>query len=147
MIKTAATFAEEGFLCSEAVLLAISRILNIESSLIPRIGTGFGAGIARNGEICGALAGGIIGLGIKYGRQLPKLDKDRRPYWYAKIFVDRFRNKLGDTSCPGLLKLDLSKKSDYEKYHVKRMWENQCREYIRIATGLAFDILEENNDK
>lgn len=144
MIETASIFAEKGFLCSEAVLMAISKSLSMESPLIPRIATGFGAGIARGGEVCGALSGGIIGLGLKYGRQKPSRDERKRPYWYANILVKRFRDKLGNTSCPGLLNLDLAKQVDYEKYQVEKMWENQCREYIKSAAGIAFDILEEN---
>jgi C_GCAxxG_C_C family probable redox protein len=81
IMAVAASHAEGDLLCSESVLLAISELLGVESELIPRIATGFGAGIGRRGEVCGALAGGVMGLGLVYGRSAPGAGEDgRRPY-------------------------------------------------------------------
>jgi len=50
-----------GYNCAESVLLAVSEANGATrqraQSLIPRIATGFGGGIARNGDVCGALVG------------------------------------------------------------------------------------------
>ena len=54
-VDLAASKAEEGWLCSEAVLQALAEALNVSSELIPRIATGFAAGIGRSGEVCGAV--------------------------------------------------------------------------------------------
>ena len=64
----AAAKAEEGWLCSESVLQALAAALNVSSELIPRIATGFAAGMGRSGETCGAISGAILGLGLRYGR-------------------------------------------------------------------------------
>lgn len=45
VVEFAGSYADSGFLCSESVLLAISDLLDIEDELIPKIATGFGAGI------------------------------------------------------------------------------------------------------
>ncbi len=44
-VDLAASKAEDGWLCSEAVLQALAEALNVSSELIPRIATGFAAGI------------------------------------------------------------------------------------------------------
>lgn len=146
-IDIASKYAESGFLCSESVLLALSEHLGIKSQLIPKIATGMSAGIARNGMICGALAGGIMGLGLIFGRSSPEVDNEKKPYWFTHQLVMKFRDKLGDTSCLGLLGLDLSKPEEYETYSTKEMWQNNCRDYIMKATEFAIDIIKENSEE
>ena len=147
-LKIADKSAENGFLCSEAVLMAISESLGIENELIPKIATGFGAGVARSGELCGALSGGIIALGMVFGRS--KNDGGLTGpgvYWFSGELVSRFRDKHGEVQCPKLLGLDVGIQEDYERYRREGMWGNQCRQYILEATGMVYDILEKNKEK
>jgi C_GCAxxG_C_C family probable redox protein len=90
-LKLAQSYADQHFLCSESCLLALAGAQFVESPLIPRIATGFGAGIGRSGETCGAVTGAVIGLGIRYGRDRVEPVQDRRPYWYATEFLKRFK--------------------------------------------------------
>ena len=59
-----------GLNCAESVLLTLSgRLAGKNSvSIIPRIATGFGGGVGRNGDICGALSGAVIAIGLALGR-------------------------------------------------------------------------------
>jgi len=52
---------DSGLNCAESLLLVVSKYSGLEKDsarFIPRIATGFGGGIARNGDVCGALSGG-----------------------------------------------------------------------------------------
>jgi C_GCAxxG_C_C family probable redox protein len=143
VMKNATYYAMRGFLCSEAVLLAISEYLGITSELIPRIATGFGAGIGRRGEVCGALAGGAMGLGLKFGRSTPESRKnERRPYWFAKELTERFKSQFGHLRCMDLLGLNLSRLEDVEAYRKKNMWNTRCRWLISETAGLCYDLIK-----
>ncbi len=142
-LKLAQSYADQHFLCSESCLMALAKAQDIESSLIPRIATGFGAGIGRSGETCGAVTGAVLGLGIKYGRDKVEPIKDRRPYWYATKFLERFRHEYGELTCPALLELDIAKPADYDEYNRRNLWVHKCTKYILGATGIAWDILNE----
>jgi C_GCAxxG_C_C family probable redox protein len=147
-LKIADTSAENGFLCSEAVLMAINASLGIENELIPKIATGFGAGVARSGELCGALSGGIIALGMVFGRSKDEGGLSGPDiYWFSGELVSRFRDKYGEVQCPKLLGLDLGIQEDYDEYRRLNMWGNQCRQYILEATGIVYDIIEKNKEK
>ena len=143
-LKLAESYAGQGFLCSESCLMTLAKCLGVESPLIPRIATGFGAGIGRSGETCGAVTGAVIGLSIKYGRDKVEPTKDRRPYWYAAELLERFRQEHGELACPALLGLDIAKPADYEEYIKNNLWTSHCTKFILSATGLAWDILEAN---
>jgi C_GCAxxG_C_C family probable redox protein len=143
-VRLAAGYAEEGFLCSEAVLMALSECLGVSSEIIPRIATGFAAGMGRNGEVCGALSGGVVGLGLRFGRSTVEDEEgERRPYWFSAELAARFREQLDHVRCEDLLGLDLSRVEDVQTYHERGLWETACREIIKVATGLAYDMLKD----
>lgn len=145
-VQLAASYAMQGFLCSESVLLALSRCLNVTNDQIPRIATGFGAGIGRAGEVCGALSGGVMGLGLRFGRSTVEEEQgERRPYWFARELVTRFRERFGCLRCRDLIGLDLSREEDAITYQEQKVWERRCREYIMTATSLAYDLLQRSS--
>ena len=144
-IKLADSYASQGFLCSESCLMALAKCQGVEYPLIPRIATGFGAGIGRSGEICGAVTGAVMGLGIRYGRDRIETKQNQKPYWYSAELLKRFRAEHGEVRCSALLGLDLAKAEDLEEYYSRNLWVNSCTRFILSATGIACDIIEEND--
>ncbi|MFX1300357.1 MAG: C-GCAxxG-C-C family protein [Promethearchaeota archaeon] len=144
-VNRAVQYAENGFLCSEAVLLALSEAQNIMSEIIPRIATGFGAGIGRHGEVCGALSGAVMGLGLRFGRsQVSETPQDTSPYQFGQTMVNLFASRVGHIRCRDILDLDISSDEGRKKYREQNLWELKCRELIRIATELSYDLLQAN---
>jgi len=144
-VDLAASKAEEGWLCSEAVLQALAEALNVSSELIPRVATGFAAGIGRSGEVCGAISGAILGLGLKHGRnELEETPTGRRPHWYATELIQAIKERHGTVTCAGVLGLDLKDPGDLETYYKLDHWNTTCRELIKETTALAWDLLQRN---
>ena len=56
----AAARFKEGFSCSQAVVSSFSGDLGLDTDTAYKISCGFGAGIARTGNICGAVAGAVM---------------------------------------------------------------------------------------
>lgn len=137
-VNLAKSYAEEGYLCSEAVLLALADCFGVESEIIPKIATGFGAGIARSGEVCGAIVGAIMGLGFLFGRNTTARPTDRTVYWYTRALTDAFNKEYGCLRCLDLLDLDMDK--NYEEYQRRGLWVNRCRGIILSVTGIAYEI-------
>lgn len=134
---------EQGFLCSEAVLLALAKCQGISNDLIPRIATGFGAGFGRTGEVCGAVSGAVMGLGIRFGRSAVRKEPEpRRPYWFTTELLARFKGRFGNVRCSDLLGLDLSREEDAQRYKEQHFWETRCRGFVTEACSLAYDLLQ-----
>lgn len=143
VVESAKSYAAKGFLCSESVLLAISNWLEIRSELIPKIATGFGAGIGGSSSICGAISGAIMALGLKFGRDEPK--KQEKPsYWFASQFLQRFQKEFGSTMCRQLTGCDFTTDTGRKKYTEEKLWETKCRRYIEDATAIVFDLISDN---
>lgn len=144
-VTRAVQYAEKGFLCSEAVLLALSEAQNITSEIIPRIATGFGAGISRHGEVCGALSGAVMGLGLRFGRsQVSETPQDTSPFQFGQTIVNLFVSRFGHLRCSDILDLDITSDEGRKQYREQNLWESKCRELIRIVTELAYDLLQAN---
>jgi len=144
VIEFAKSHAANGFLCSESVLLAISDLLEIKDELIPKIATGFGAGIGGCGSVCGAISGGIIALGLKFGRNDVK-EQAVRPYWFGQELLERFKREYGHITCRELTGCNLKTEEGRGKYAEQNMWETRCRQYIEGATAIVFDLVSEKS--
>ena len=135
-----------GYNCAESVLLAVSQqaLLKARSSesFIPRIATGFGGGIARNGSTCGALAGGILAIGLVLGRDNPEMSRDLC-YAAADRFYTEFIENFGTSRCRDLTELDLKKPEDREVYE-SRVHETRCNPIVAWAAKRAHEILLES---
>jgi len=129
IVSLANSYAANGFLCSESVLLAISNYLGVRNRLIPKIATGFGAGMGGREEVCGAISGGIIALGLKFGRSSPK-KQEEKAYWFAAELLERFEKEFSHVTCRELTGCDLTIEVGRKKYADEKMWETQCRQYI-----------------
>jgi len=136
---------DQGFLCVEAVLKTLADTKGAKSEDIPAIATGMGAGVARTGQICGAVTGAIMGLGLWFGRNKP-VNSVRKPYWYSRLFIENWMETHNDTTCSGLLDLELDNPEDLAIFQVKNFWETKCRKYIVNAVMLAISIIKEKSE-
>ncbi|UCD96070.1 MAG: C_GCAxxG_C_C family protein [Candidatus Bathyarchaeota archaeon] len=143
LMHSASLFAGQGYLCSEAVLLAVKAWWGVQDELIPRIATGFGAGVGRQGSICGALSGGIMALGIQYGRDKPTTTNT--PYWFAQELIRRFSARFGTVTCRELTGCDLATEAGQLKYEEEQIWTTKCHQYVEEVAGFVYDIVSENS--
>ena len=89
-----------GYNCSQAVIYAFAEELNLDKDLALKLSCGFGAGMGRTQEVCGALSGGIIVIGGKYGRG-ENQDKSAMELTYHKTgeLIESFKNHHATISC------------------------------------------------
>lgn len=110
----------------------------MESDVIPRIASAFGAGIGGRGEVCGAVVGGAMAIGLVHGRQEPWQPRDK-PYALAQELCHRFEEEMGDIHCRQLTGMDLSTPEGIKAYYASDVPVRVC---LR-AGGVAFDTVLE----
>ncbi len=88
--------------CAETVLLVLSEYYGWDTDLIPRIATCFGGGVLGcQDSICGALSGGLMGIGCLMGRDV---GGDRAPAVEAGLKLKAFINERnGSFLCAEIL--------------------------------------------
>jgi len=127
--------------CCESILLALKDYLGAESKLIPKIGTGIGAGVFLNGLLCGSVSSVAMAIGMKYGRTSP--EENPQPVWnMVDKYVAEFKDKFGHVNCRQLTGLDLKTKEGLKEYFAK-VHDYTCADRIRFAVQKAVETLKE----
>lgn len=118
------------FLCSEAVFMVANEYLDhpVPDEMV-RLASGFPVGIGLAGCVCGAVTGGVMALGIKYGRSAPGVET---PGMFAasKELHDRFKARRKCVCCRALIR-------KFEFGSPEHM--EQC---ITITGEVAADVIE-----
>jgi C_GCAxxG_C_C family probable redox protein len=132
-----------GLFCAESVLQAIAERLGIQSELIPRIATGFCSGISRTGGMCGAVSGGIMGIGLVAGRNSPN-EPLEPAYTLAQKLISAFEEQYGSVNCRQLIGCDLATESG-QRYFMENNLMEHCLQYAEGATRLAISLIDDRS--
>jgi C_GCAxxG_C_C family probable redox protein len=133
---------KEGFSCSQAVLSAFSDLFDLELNLALKISQPFGGGIAHRGEICGAVSGAFMAIGLKYGRtQADDIPARERTYAAVTTFIEKFEGVFGSIICKELLRNDLSTEDGFKKAEDEGLFETLCPKFVRHATELVETLI------
>ena len=131
-----------GFTCSSAVFSAFSDGLGLDGDTAKKIACGFGAGISKTGNICGAVSGAILVIGLKYGKTKQgddaATDKTRA---LVREFMHEFTQSHCSVYCTELLGYNLSKPDEYEKARDSRLFVTKCPELVGNAVTILEKIL------
>jgi len=138
----AAAYFNEGFSCSQAVLSSFSEDFGLDKETARKISCGFGAGIARSGNICGAITGAILVIGLKYGKGTAGDDAAKeRTYTLVQEFLRKFRAKNGSINCTELLGYDLRNPAQRSQAHISKAVAARCPGFTRDAVEILENIL------
>lgn len=104
--KTAEGYYRNGdFYCSEAVVKTVKDEFKIDiSDDIIKMASGFPVGIGGSGCTCGAVSGGIMALGLVFGRNTAKDSKVDKAMVLSKELHDYFKENHKSTCCRILTK-------------------------------------------
>lgn len=95
---------QNGCNCCQSVVLAYASELKVDCVTALRIGSMFGGGFGKSGEVCGAFSGLTIVVGALFGYDDVK-DQNLKKRCYAKEreLLEKFREKNGELLCRNLL--------------------------------------------
>ncbi len=124
--------------CAQAILETYGPNLGLSPIDCLKVSSGFGGGM-RRAEVCGAVTGALMVLGLQYG---PKDTTDTsRESVYAKVtdFSSRFEARCGSIICRDLLECDISTAEGKQQATDEDLFKTVCPKMVRIAA----EILEE----
>jgi C_GCAxxG_C_C family probable redox protein len=135
--KAVALF-DEGYACSQSVLLIFASQFDLDEKTAKLIASTFGGGMGRLREKCGAVTGGFMVLGLKYGNEDPG-DMETKLAAYRKV---RNLNHLveeihGTTNCGEILKKFATEADIAERKHHKII----CRRVVGDVTEQVYDLI------
>ncbi|KKL88519.1 hypothetical protein LCGC14_1923900 [marine sediment metagenome] len=109
-------FSRGEFFCSESVVHTINQLMGSPlPHQITKLASGFPIGLGKSGCLCGAISGGVIALGIAYGRNHGETMNPKMFPLSAKLH-DFIKEQYGSTCCRVLIK-DYDFESPERKKH------------------------------
>ena len=147
-LKAAKVFAD-GYNCAQAVAVAFCDVTGLEEKATARMVSSFGGGMGRMREVCGAVSGALMVLGVVAGYADPA-DTVAKSAHYARVrdFAERFkvRSGAGSIVCREILagrgvpnEAGGEAEARTDAYYQKR----PCGELCAIAAAVLQEMLDE----
>ena len=133
-----ALYRKGKFLCSEAVFTVVNNHLGQPATpVMVKMASGFPVGIGCSGCICGAVAGGVMALGLDRGREKPGETMPDDMFPLSAELHDRFARRNKYICCRKLIKhLDFG----------SREHKQQCIRFTGEVAADVIDLLEYGTD-
>lgn len=132
----------QGYNCSQSVLLAFGELTGLEPDTAARAALGFGGGMGRLRETCGAVNGMVMTAGLIDGGDVGDKQAKSRNYALVQKLVNDYKAENGSINCGELLGGNINTDNSpnaserTKEYYKKR----PCAEYVYSAAL----ILEKN---
>ena len=132
---------EEGFSCSQAVFSTYAVEIGMDRDVALKIAQAFGGGMAQMGEMCGAVTGAFMVIGLKYGRTRADDDKAKiKTYRLVKEFTEKFKARNGTIICRELLGCDIGTRDGFQLAQETKLFSTVCPGFVQDAAGIVEEI-------
>ena len=130
------------FTCSAAVFSAFSQDLGLDPDTAKKIACGFGGGVSHTGGMCGAVAGAILVIGLKYGKYREGDDAATgKTRALVRKFLEEFREKNGSINCTELLGYNLSRPDELSQAREAGLFVTRCPVLVHNAAEILETLL------
>ncbi len=142
-VEQAVALFTGGMACSQAILATYGPLFGFDRDEAIRIARGFGGGMGRLSETCGAVTGAFMAISLKFDGTDKQTKEDN--YALMQEFARRFKSKHHSLNCTQLLDCDLGKPEDQAKFRELGRMQSHCICYVREAAQHLEELLELEN--
>ena len=142
--KIAVSKFMEGYNCAQAVVYSFRDDLHFNKNTALKTACGFGAGMGRKEEVCGAVTGGIIVIGSIYGRG----ERDDRAatettYKKTRELMEFFARKHGTFICRKLLGgCELTTEEGQKRFKENDLLKKVCKPCVKTVVEILESIIK-----
>lgn len=132
----------QGYNCSQSVFAAFSKELGLDFETALKLSSSFGGGMGRLREVCGAVTGMFLAVGLKYGYTDPE-DGEAKAEHYRLIqdLARRFEKQNGSIICRELLGLDVKHDIPIPEKRTEQYYQRRpCAELVGNAARMLDEI-------
>jgi C_GCAxxG_C_C family probable redox protein len=132
-----------GLNCAQSVVTAYSDELKFNSEEALFLSCGFGGGMGRLQETCGAVTGSFMVLGVYNCRKISD-NAGRKEATYAMVqkFSQQFKELNGSTDCRSLLNCDLKTEEGHRYAKEKNLFGTICEKCITDSVKILNDLTD-----
>ena len=146
-MKNHADLAEElflqGYSCSQSVFCAFCDVTGYDLDTAAKTASSFGGGMGRLREVCGAMSGALLVLGIAKGYTKPEdAEGKNAPYDLIQEFARRSQEQHGSYICRELLANTQTVPGPVPEPRTPAYYDHRpCVKYVRTAAEITDSLL------
>jgi C_GCAxxG_C_C family probable redox protein len=137
--ETARLRFSQNFNCAQSVFAVFAPQLGLDEHQALKLASPFGGGIARRGQVCGAVTGALMALGLDRGADTPAGKEDA--YRLGQEFLQRFEARHSSILCRELLDIDISTPEGHQQAREKGLFKSRCPLFVGDAVEIAQEML------
>ena len=142
--EQAVNIFKEGSNCSQAVISVYAEEFGLSQKMALKIAQGFGGGMGRMAQICGAVTGAFMVLGLKHGNaDIHDKEAKERIYGLVREFSRRFENHNSSVVCRELLGCDISTPEGVLAAKENGLFTSVCPKMVRQAVEILNKMINE----
>jgi len=131
-----------GFNCAQSVIASFADILNVTEETAVRMAAGFGGGMGRMQETCGAATGAFMVIGFLRGKYKEGDDEsNERTNKLIQEFSRQFTKAHGSVNCKALIKFDINSEEGIEEAREADVFNKKCTYFVKTSVELLEEIL------
>lgn len=126
--------------CAQAVVRFATVLLDADPDSVV-LARYFGGGMTRTGQVCGALSGVALSVGLRDRfRDLSWPDGTSPDTDRVQALIREFEATFGSTTCLGLIGYLTDTPEEYERFRAENKYES-CTGYVSWACDHVYDII------
>jgi len=141
--KAAQLFAA-GYSCSQSVIVSRAERYDLPEELAFKLSAAFGGGLGRQGEVCGAVSGALMVIGLEHGATRPE-EKAAKEHTYelTQRFIAEFTRRAGALRCRDLLGCRLDTPEGLQQARKQDLFKTVCPRLVAEASQILSELLDE----
>ena len=130
-----------GYNCAQSVVLSFADDLKFSKELAQKMAAGFGGGMGKTQETCGAVTGAIMILGLLKGEDVNNNEELKTSsYGAVKDLVQAFVAEYNTTKCRDLIGCDLNTPEGSAKFKDENIMVTICADCVKKAVEIVEDL-------
>ncbi len=131
-----------GFNCAQSVIASFADILDVSEETAIRMASGFGGGMGRMQETCGAATGAFMVIGYLRGKFKEGDDESNdRTNKLIQEFSRRFTHEHGSVNCKALIKFDINSEEGMVEAKEADVFNKKCTHFVKTSVELLEEII------
>ncbi|TFG27850.1 C_GCAxxG_C_C family protein [Candidatus Thorarchaeota archaeon] len=147
-IKLAKKYFSGKYNCAQSTMKAILTGVDMDFDQIMPLAAGLGAGMAHEGNVCGAVSGAIAALGVIESRShTDALEQKEAAYASGEEFIRRFKIKHGTIICNKLTGIEMAEIKARKDAMDDGTFVRVCPTFVADAVKIALEISSEKEER
>ncbi|TXT61015.1 MAG: hypothetical protein BAJALOKI3v1_830005 [Promethearchaeota archaeon] len=143
-VEKAVYLYKKGFRPAQAIVSVYGVRYGMDRDAVLKLAAPFGDGVRSTGNVCGAVIGAIMVLGLKYGNSKPsEYSKKENIDEIVNDFIEKFESMNESIKCDELIGCNLSTEEGKNKATQENLLMNKCPKFVNDAAKILEEMLND----